>query len=105
MWTAPIPNKQFDLEIDFLVDKKAAGKDHRPAASRFTAPTAPAEVLDRIKAQGFKYSTNGGHHRCCLRMRSSRPRKSDLLAEADEAGSADQPVSTSAVSSPTMPRV
>ena len=48
--------KQFDLEISFLVRKKELGKIiDRCIRVHGTARTS--EVLDRIKNQGFKYST------------------------------------------------
>ncbi|MDL2233151.1 DNA-directed RNA polymerase subunit beta', partial [Ruminococcaceae bacterium OttesenSCG-928-L11] len=50
------PERQFDLECDFLVRKKELGKIiDRSIARHGTAKTA--ELLDKIKAQGFKYST------------------------------------------------
>ena len=49
---------QFDLEVSFLVGKKQLGQIiDRCIKQHGTAVTA--EVLDRIKAQGFKYSTKG----------------------------------------------
>ncbi len=50
------PENQFELEVSFLVRKKELGKIiDRCIARHGTAKTA--EVLDRIKALGFKYST------------------------------------------------
>ena len=49
----------FGLEIDFLVDKKALGKIIDKCFRRH-GNTKTAEVLDHIKALGFKYSTVGG---------------------------------------------
>ena len=49
----------FGLEIDFLVDKKALGKIIDKCFRRH-GNTKTAEVLDHIKALGFKYSTIGG---------------------------------------------
>ena len=52
------PENQFDLEIDFLVDRKALGKIvDRCIRVHGTAQTAI--VLDNIKALGFKYSAKG----------------------------------------------
>ena len=49
----------FGLEIDFLVDKKALGKIIDRCFRRH-GNTKTAEVLDHIKALGFKFSTVGG---------------------------------------------
>ena len=52
------PAHAFDLEVDFLVDKKQLGKIIDKCIRRhgFTVAT---EMLDRIKALGYKYSTKG----------------------------------------------
>ena len=52
------PEHAFDLEVDFLVDKKKLGKIIDKCIRRhgFTIAT---EMLDRIKALGYKYSTKG----------------------------------------------
>ena len=52
------PGREFDLEVDFLVDKKMLGKIIDKCIRRhgFTVAT---EMLDRIKALGYKYSTKG----------------------------------------------
>jgi len=52
------PKRAFDLEVDFLVDKKKLGKIIDKCIRRhgFTIAT---EMLDRIKALGYKYSTKG----------------------------------------------
>ena len=53
------PEHLFDLEIDFLVGKKQLGKIiDRCIKVHGTAKTS--EVLDNIKAQGYKYSTQSG---------------------------------------------
>ena len=75
----PDPENQFDLEIDFLVGKKQLGKIiDRCIRIHGTAKTS--EVLDRIKAQGFKYSTKSGYYRRCLRCGDSACRKTELIA-------------------------
>ena len=53
-----IPGHEFDLEISFLVGKKQLGKiiDKCIRKHGFTIAT---EMLDRIKALGYKYSTKG----------------------------------------------
>ena len=52
------PAKAFDLEVDFLVGKKQLGKIIDKCIRRhgFTVAT---EMLDRIKALGYKFSTKG----------------------------------------------
>jgi len=52
------PDHAFDLEVDFLVGKKQLGKiiDKCIRKHGFTVAT---EMLDRIKALGYKYSTKG----------------------------------------------
>ena len=52
------PDRAFDLEVDFLVDKKQLGKiiDKCIRKHGFTVAT---EMLDRIKALGYKFSTKG----------------------------------------------
>ena len=52
------PKRAFDLEVDFLVDKKQLGKIIDKCIRRhgFTVAT---EMLDRIKALGYKFSTKG----------------------------------------------
>jgi DNA-directed RNA polymerase subunit beta' len=53
------PETQFNLEVSFLVRKKELGKIIDRCISRHgTARTA--EVLDQIKALGFKFSTRSG---------------------------------------------
>nr|MBQ8243885.1 DNA-directed RNA polymerase subunit beta' [Oscillospiraceae bacterium] len=53
-----VPGHEFDLEIDFLVGKKQLGKiiDKCIRVHGFTVST---EMLDKIKALGYKYSTKG----------------------------------------------
>jgi len=53
-----VPGNEFNLEVDFLVDKKQLGKIIDKCIRRhgFTVAT---EMLDRIKALGYKYSTKG----------------------------------------------
>ena len=53
-----VPGHEFDLEVDFLVDKKQLGKIIDKCIRRhgFTIAT---EMLDRVKALGYKFSTKG----------------------------------------------
>ena len=52
------PKTQFDFEIGFLVDKGALG-NIVDRCIRVHGTTETASVLDKIKALGFKYSTQG----------------------------------------------
>ena len=52
------PEKEFDLEIDFLVIKKNLGTIIAKCINKHGL-SVTAEVLDYIKAIGFKYSTKG----------------------------------------------
>ena len=52
------PDKLFDLEVTFLVTKKELGRIIDKCI-KVHGTTATAEVLDRIKTLGFKYSTKG----------------------------------------------
>ena len=53
-----VPGHEFDLEVAFLVDKKQLGKIIDKCIRRhgFTVAT---EMLDRVKALGYKFSTKG----------------------------------------------
>jgi len=53
-----VPGHEFDLEVSFLVGKKQLGKIIDKCIRRhgFTVST---EMLDKIKALGYKYSTKG----------------------------------------------
>ena len=75
------PANRFKLEIDFLVGKKQLGKIIDQAASRFTGLPATADVLDAIKAQGYKYSTPQRHHRRRLRCDDPDRRRRILIAK------------------------
>ena len=76
------PEHEFDFEISFLVGKKQLGKIiERCVKKHGTAVTS--EVLDKIKAQGFKYST-----RSAITVSVSDavipPKKAEILAEAEK---------------------
>ena len=72
---------QFDLEVSFLVGKKQLGQIiDRCIKQHGTAMTA--EVLDRIKAQGFKYSTRGAIT-VAVCDAVVPPQKKQMLADAD----------------------
>ena len=75
-------DKQFDLEISFLVGKKQLS-DIIERCIKIHGTTTTSEVLDRIKALGYKYST-----RAALTVAvcdaSIPPEKKEILAKADE---------------------
>ncbi|MCX7842032.1 MAG: DNA-directed RNA polymerase subunit beta' [Clostridia bacterium] len=52
------PGKEFDLEIMFLVDRKALGRIIDKCI-RVHGTTETAVILDKIKSLGFKFSTRG----------------------------------------------
>ncbi len=76
------PAKIFDLEVDFLVTKGALNKIINRCI-KVHGSTRTAEVLDAVKAQGFKYSTRGAITVSCSDM-SVPPEKKELLAEAEQ---------------------
>ncbi len=53
------PENLFALEIDFIVNKKMLGKII-DRCIKLHGTSIAAEVLDKIKAQGYKYSTRSG---------------------------------------------
>ncbi len=75
-------DKQFNLEIAFLVRKKELGKII-DRCIRVHGTSRTSEVLDRVKAQGFKYST-----RSALTVAVCDaiipPTKKDLLEQAEK---------------------
>lgn len=64
------PENEFDLEIDFVVGKKQLGKIIDKCI-RVCGTSETAEVLDKIKATGYKYSTRGAITVASIRYRSS----------------------------------
>ena len=74
-------DKQFDLEVDFLV-KKNQLSDIVERCIRIHGTTTTSEVLDKIKALGYKYST-----RAALTVAVCDalipPEKKDIVADAD----------------------
>ncbi|MGI5893737.1 MAG: DNA-directed RNA polymerase subunit beta' [Candidatus Merdivicinus sp.] len=77
------PENQFELEVSFLVTKKTLGKIiERCIKIHGTAKTS--EVLDRIKAQGYKYSTRSGIT-VALCDASVPEEKKAIIAEAEKA--------------------
>ncbi|MBQ3947442.1 MAG: DNA-directed RNA polymerase subunit beta', partial [Ruminococcus sp.] len=75
-------DKQFDLEVAFLVGKKQLS-DIIERCIKIHGTTTTSEVLDRIKALGYKYST-----RAALTVAvcdaTIPPQKKAILAEADK---------------------
>ena len=53
------PDNMFDLEVDYLVKKKELGKIIDKAI-KVKGIHEASEMLDKIKAQGYKYSTRSG---------------------------------------------
>ena len=72
----------FSLEIDFLVKKKQLG-DIISRCIRAHGTATTAEVLDQVKAQGFKYSTKGAVTVAVCDAKIP-PAKKDLLARAEK---------------------
>lgn len=75
-------NKQFDLEIAFLV-KKNQLSDIIERCIRIHGTTTTSEVLDKIKAMGFKFSTKAAIT-VAVCDATIPPQKADILAGADE---------------------
>ncbi len=75
-------DKQFDLEIDFLV-KKGQLSDIIERCIRIHGTTTTSEVLDRIKALGFKYSTKAAITVAVTDAEIPAAKK-DILSEADK---------------------
>ena len=81
-WIAPTPPNAFKLEITDKVGKKLLGKiiDRCNPQARFTIAT---EMLDDIKALGYKYSTRGAITVSIMDM-SVPEKKYQLIAEAEK---------------------
>ncbi|MDR3644123.1 MAG: DNA-directed RNA polymerase subunit beta', partial [Clostridia bacterium] len=77
-----IPGNELDLEIDFLVGKKELAKIIEKSI-RMHGTSTTSEVLDKIKAQGYKYST-----RSAITISVSDavipPQKKGLIDEAEK---------------------
>ncbi len=74
-------DKQFDLEIDFLVKKKQLS-DIIERCIRIHGTTVTSEVLDKIKALGYKYSTKAALTvAVCDAL--IPPEKKEIVADAD----------------------
>ncbi len=81
-------DQQLDLEIDFLVDKKKLQQivDH---CYKYKGSTITADVLDKIKAQGYKYSTLGALTTSVFDMTVPH-QKQELIAAAEKEVSKQQ---------------
>ncbi|MGN1113621.1 MAG: DNA-directed RNA polymerase subunit beta' [Oscillospiraceae bacterium] len=76
-------NKRFDLEISFLV-KKSQMSDLIDRCIHRHGTTVTSEVLDKIKAMGYKYSTKSGLT-VAVCDASIPPEKKEILDRADAA--------------------
>ena len=76
------PENAFKLEVDFLVKKGGLGKIIDKCI-KVHGVTIAAEMLDKIKAQGFKYSTRSGITVAVCDAKIPESKK-DLLAAAEE---------------------
>ncbi len=77
-----VPENIFKLEIDFLTGKKQLGKIIEKCI-KVHGTQKTAEVLDNIKAQGFKYSTKGAIT-VAVCDAVIPPEKKSIIADAEE---------------------
>ena len=75
--------RQFDLEISFLV-KKGNLSDIIDRCIHIHGTTTTSEVLDKIKALGFKFSTRSGITTAVCDA-TIPPQKKEIIANADKA--------------------
>ncbi len=75
-------DRQFDLEISFLVGKGKLSEIIERCI-RIHGTTTTSEVLDKVKSLGFKYSTRSGITTAVCDA-TIPPQKKDILAAADE---------------------
>ena len=76
------PEKVFDLEIDFVTKKKELAEIVDRCIKSHSA-TVTAQVLDNIKAMGFKYSTKAAISISCADI-TVPPEKKTLIAAAEQ---------------------
>ena len=76
------PANAFKLEVDFLVNKKTLGKII-DRCIKVHGVNISSQVLDAIKAQGYKYSTKSGIT-VAVCDATIPPQKAELLAEAEK---------------------
>ena len=74
--------RQFDLEVSFLVKKKNLS-EIIDRCIRIHGTTTTSEVLDKIKSLGFKYSTRSGITTAVCDA-TIPPQKQDILQKADD---------------------
>jgi DNA-directed RNA polymerase subunit beta' len=76
------PEHILDLEVAFLVGKKELGKIIEKSI-KVHGTSVTADVLDKIKSQGYKYSTKGA---ITISVSDAviPPQKKQLIAEAEE---------------------
>ena len=76
------PDTQFDFEVSFLAGKKQLGKIIEKCI-RVHGVARTAEVLDEIKAQGYKYSTRSAIT-VAVCDASIPPQKKQIIADAEK---------------------
>ena len=76
------PENYLSLEIDFLVGKKQLGQIVEKCF-KYKGSTETAVVLDKIKAQGFKYSTIGALTTSVFDMHIPKE-KNEIIADAEK---------------------
>ena len=76
------PKNTFKLEIDFTTTKDELGQIV-DRCIKYHGNAVTCEVLDNLKAQGFKYSTKGAITICVYDM-TIPPEKQALIAKGDE---------------------
>ncbi len=76
------PENAFKLEVDFLVNKKQLGKIIDKCIKTHGAGIT-SEVLDNVKAQGYKYSTRSGIT-VAVCDATIPPKKKELVAKSEE---------------------
>ncbi len=76
------PEQQLDLEVDFRVGKKELSRIV-DACFKYKGATETSIILDRIKAQGYKYSTVGAITASVFDMHVP-PKKKEIISGAEE---------------------
>jgi len=76
------PKNAFKLEVDFLVNKKTLGQIIDKCI-KVHGVTVASQMLDKIKAQGYKYSTKSGIT-VAVCDATIPPQKGELLEKAEE---------------------